>query len=51
MYEEGGTFVFLGLDTKNSQSHQHSLTKKLVGYRNWRQKSCKKERNKVLGKG
>ena len=27
-----------------------SLTRKLVGYRNWRQRSCKKVGNKVLGK-
>ena len=29
---------------------KHSLTRKLVGYRNWRQRWCKKEGNKVLGK-
>ena len=27
-----------------------SLTRKLVGYRNWRQRWCKKEGNKVFGK-
>ena len=26
-----------------------SLTRKLVGYRDWRQRWCKKEGNKVLG--
>ena len=30
---------------------KHSLTRKLVGYRNWRQRWCKKEGNKVLRKG
>ena len=33
-----------------SFKEKHSLTRKLVGYRNWRQRWCKKERNKVLGK-
>ena len=30
---------------------KHSLTRKLVGYRNWRQWWCKKEGNKDLRKG
>ena len=29
---------------------KHSLSRKLVGYRHWRQRWCKKEGNKVLGK-
>ena len=29
---------------------KHSLTRKLVGYRNWRQRWRKKEGNNVLGK-
>ena len=36
---------------KDASKEKHSLTRKLVGYRNWRQKWCKKEGNKVLGKG
>ena len=34
-----------------SSKEKHSLTRKLVGYRNWRQKWCKMEGNKVLRKG
>ena len=33
-----------------TSKEKHSLTRKLVGYRNWRQRWCKKEGNKVLGK-
>ena len=33
------------------KKEKHSLTRKLVGYRNWRQWWCKKEGNKVLRKG
>ena len=31
-------------------SKEKHLTRKLVGYRNWRQRWCKKEGNKVFGK-
>ena len=50
------TFVFrtppfpdlaTGLQEKQKK---HPLTIKLVGYRNWRQRLCKKEGNKVSGK-
>ena len=34
-----------------TSKEKHSLTRKMVGYRNWRQRWCKKEGNKVLGKG
>ena len=34
-----------------TSKEKHSLTRKLVGYRNWRQRWCKKEGNKVLRKG
>ena len=34
-----------------TSKEKHSLTRKLVGYRNWRQWWCKKEGNKVLRKG
>ena len=37
------------IKNKNSKD-KHSLTRKLVGYRNWRQRWCKKEGDKVLGK-
>ena len=33
-----------------TSKEKHSLTRKLVGYRNRRQWWCKKEGNKVLGK-
>ena len=33
-----------------TNKEKHSLTRKLVGYWNWRQRWCKKEGNKVLGK-
>ena len=33
----------------STSKEKHSLTRKLVGYRNWRQRWCKKEGNKVLG--
>ena len=34
----------------NASKEKHSLTRKLVGCRNWRQRWCKKEGNKVMGK-
>ena len=34
-----------------TSKEKHSLTRKLVGHRNWRQWWCKKEGNKVLRKG
>ena len=34
-----------------TSKEKHSLTRKLVGYKNWRQWWCKKEGNKVLRKG
>ena len=34
----------------DTSKEKHSLTRKLVGYRNWRQRWCKKEGNKVLRK-
>ena len=33
-----------------TSKEKHSLTRKFVGNRNWRQRWCKKEGNKVLGK-
>ena len=33
-----------------TSKEKHSLTRKLVGYRNWRQWHCKKKGNKVLRK-
>ena len=36
---------------EHTSKEKHSLTRKLVGYRNWRQRWCKKEGNKVFGKG
>ena len=36
---------------KYTSKEKHSLMRKLVGYRNWRQRWCKKEGNKVLIKG
>ena len=36
---------------KKTSKEKHSLTRKLVGYRNWRQRGCIKEGNKVLRKG
>ena len=36
--------------TEETSKEKHSLTRKLVGYRNWRQRWCKKEGNKILGK-
>ena len=36
---------------EETSKEKHSLTRKLVGYRNWRQRWCKKEGNKVLRKG
>ena len=35
---------------EETSKEKYSLTKKLVGYRNWRQRWCKKEENKVLRK-
>ena len=32
------------------QVKKNSLKRKLVGYRNWKHRWCKKEGNKVLGK-
>ena len=50
--------LVLIIDKKNdnkkieeTSKEKHSLTRKLVGYRNWRQRWCKKEGNKVLRKG
>ena len=40
--------IYIYIYTSNEK---HSLTRKLVGYRNWRQWWCKKERNTVLRKG
>ena len=34
----------------DTSKEKHSLTRKMVGYRNWRQRWCKKEGNEVLGK-
>ena len=33
-----------------TSKQKHSLTRKLVGYRNWRQRWCKKEGNKGFWK-
>ena len=38
------------LKIEETSKEKHSLTRKLVGYRNWRQRWCKNEGNKVLGK-
>ena len=38
------------LRIEETSKEKHSLTRKLVGYRNRRQTWCKKEGNKVLGK-
>ena len=35
---------------EETSKEKHSLTRKLVGYRNCRQRWCKKEGNKVFGK-
>ena len=49
----GGALAILIIDKKieETSKEKHSLTRKLVGYRNWRQWWCKKEGNKVLRKG
>ena len=53
----GGHLPVLIIDLKNdnkiieeTSKEKHSLTRKLVGYRNWRQWLRKKEENKGLGK-
>ena len=38
------------LKIEETSKEKHSLTRKLVGYRKWRQRWCKKEGNEVLGK-
>ena len=43
--------IKLKITIEKISKEKHSLTRKLVGYRNWRQRWCKKERNKILGKG
>ena len=35
---------------EETSKEKHSLTRKVVRYRNWRQWWCKKDGNKVLGK-
>ena len=35
---------------EETSEEKHSLTRNLVGYRNYRQRWCKKEENKCLGK-
>ena len=49
----GWALAILIIDKKieETSKEKHSLTRKLVGYRNWRQWWCKKEGNKVLRKG
>jgi hypothetical protein len=52
--EGGGALACIKNDNKKieeTSKEKHSLTRKLVGYRNWRQWWCKKEGNKVLRKG
>ena len=39
------------VDYIDTSKEKHSLTRKLMGYRNWRQRWCKKEGNKVLRTG
>ena len=34
-----------------TSKEKHSLTRKLMGYKNWRQRWCQKDGNKVLRKG
>ena len=46
-----GHSALFGSPRKCTSKEKHSLTRKLVGYRNWRQWWCKKEGNKVLRKG
>ena len=48
----GAEYEFLKIRVEDnlSSKEKHSLTRKLVGYMNWRQGWCKKEGNKVLGK-
>ena len=41
---------FMKMAVDRTSTEKHSLMRKLVGYRNWRQKWCKKEGNKVLRK-
>ena len=41
----------LAMQTLITSKEKHSQTRKLVGYRNWRQRWCKKEGNKVWRKG
>ena len=38
------------LKIEETSKEKHSLMRKLVGYRNWRQRWCKKDGNKVVGK-
>ena len=50
----GGALAVLKNDNEKieeTSKEKHSLTRKLVGYRNWRQRWRKKEGNKVLRKG
>ena len=50
----GGALANINNDNKKiekTSKEKHSLTRKLVGYRNWRQRWCKKKGNKVLRKG
>ena len=50
----GGALASLKNDNKKieeTSKEKHSLTRKLVEYRNWRQWWCKKEGNKILRKG
>ena len=35
---------------EETSEEKHSLTRKLVGYKNWRQRWCKKRRVKSFGK-
>ena len=50
----GGALASIKNDNKKieeTSKEKHSLTRKLVGYRNWKQWWCKIEGNKVLRKG
>ena len=43
----GGTCQY---KIKETSKEKHSLTRKLVGYKNWRQRWCKKEGRRFLEK-
>ena len=44
----GGTCQYIIKKIEETSKEKHSLTRKLVEYRNWRQRWCKEEENEVL---